>query len=1126
MENSKIIKFKFERRAVVIGETGLCVECCKQLLAKGWELLAVVSDDQEVVNFCQKNNLKCNPASDLKDLTINEACILFSIINPNIIPKDFLQQKNIQLAINYHDSLLPFYAGNNSTTWAILNNEKTHGVTWHLIAEGIDEGDIVLQEKLTIDSDETANSLNLKCTEKSLELFSKLVNQIESGKVSLKAQDLSKKTYYGRSFIPHEYGIINTLHDNERDRYCRGLAFGEHYDNPVATVKFFINNEFIILDEYLGNRYSSQEKNNLFSNVSNIYGEPLPDSHFKNIDSIKSKIELLTDDEKILLSQLKQKERAIKIKLFKLLDYSQCAFDAPIQKEIEPAAFIKEFDLKKSLKDRQVLSILLMTIFKIFNKECLITCYQEAEGSNRLKSLLDKKVIIPLSKDLFNNSLDVFLDKVEKFFNSSVTMIKDFFYRYHLMNFLTDVGIYINTPVSNFPKAHRLLISVNNNKIKFYGLENDQAILNSLMSALIEVLNHFEDNYKKSLKANEINLLSSKQYQEIVYDWNNTNYPDINRSTFSEFIEQQAIEKPDGIAIQFEQEKLSYRELDKLTNQLARYIRKKYEGLTGASLEPNTLIGLYCDRSVEMVIGLIAIVKSGAAYVPIDPDYPESRVQYILNDTKAKLIVTQKQFVHALNRLKLNEESALILTDELDYQKEETQSLELARNPSQVLYVIYTSGTTGNPKGVIITHEAVMNYFANMDVLSAFNNEDVIDCSSSISFDATVQVLLYPLSMGKTVSLCRLKVKQEPSEYLRYLQENKVNVIKATPSYLNSLLSHMGSQSQALPSLSVLIVGGEAISKIDLLRWHEHYPQCRIMHHYGPTETTVGSLYHWVDFEKNQYPGQIPLGKPQCNTRCYVLDSEMNPLPIGVIGELYIGGLGLAKGYLNQAELTNKSFVPNPFMRPGEEAQGHSKLYKTGDQVRWTSKGELEYIGRKDFQVKLRGYRIELGEIEGQMLRYAGIKQACVLLRERGEIEKNQYLVGYYVSEGEIEEKELSAHLAQILPEYMLPSVYVKMDSFPLTVNGKLNRQAFPEAEFKLENTYVEPRNETEKKLCELWSRVLGIQKIGIQDDFFSIGGNSIIGIKLISLVNVYFKSQVSVRDIFIHRTIEQFALL
>lgn len=634
---------------------------------------------------------------------------------------------------------------------------------------------------------------------------------------------------------------------------------------------------------------------------------------------------------------------------------------------------------------------------------------------------------------------------------------------------------------------------------------------------LANILKHAPEN----LIVSQLPILPEEERKQILVNWNSTDKEYPSHKTIHQLFEEQVEKTPDNIAVVYEDIRLTYKELNERSNQLANYLLRHYD------IKPDTLVILCLDRSEHMLIAILAVLKAGGAYVPIDLSYPDERIEYILDDTKANAVLTneihKKRLEGLLNTLD-RQSNNIISTIDSDLIEVElkmySNSTPLANiTTSNLAYVIYTSGTTGKPKGVMIEHRGVINLAVVQSKEFGLNNQEIKSCLwySNYVFDAHVWEVYSTILTGNTIHLINDNVRQNIGLLEQYIQYNAVTVATIPPALLND---------KNLLLLNTLVVAGEKTSKEILDFYYDN--NVRVINAYGPSETTVcATLNHYND------NGITNIGSPISNHKCYVLDSNLNPLPIGAIGELYIGGDGVARGYLNQPELTAEKFIKNPFQTAEEKAdisygpQGrNTRLYKTGDLVRWLPDGNLEYIGRMDFQVKIHGFRIELGEIESVLSSYSGVKQCVVIAKEHhtSEDSNNKYLVGYYVADNKLVEDKILSYLQDKLPEYMVPGIFVYLEKLPLTINGKVDRKALPDPEFTSSEHYAPPRNELEAAVCVIWSEVLGLctGKIGIQDNFFRLGGDSIVSIQLVSRIRQRLGLNLSIKDIFNYKTIEK----
>jgi len=524
-----------------------------------------------------------------------------------------------------------------------------------------------------------------------------------------------------------------------------------------------------------------------------------------------------------------------------------------------------------------------------------------------------------------------------------------------------------------------------------------------------------------------------------VYDWNakEANYP--KEETIISLFESQVKKTPHQIALVFEDQELSYKALNEKSNQLAVEIRKQYENRTGATLKPDTLIALCLERSLELVIGILGVLKAGGAYVPIDSGYPKDRIDFMLQDTGAALVLTQEHIAqHQL--VSLNQNQVLLINLNLDfYKKNAVKNLAINIQPKDLSYVIYTSGTTGKPKGVMQPHGNVIRLFSTSDTNFNFSSKDIWTMFHSYVFDFSVWELWGALLYGGKLILPSTHEVKDVSKFYDLCQKYKVSVLNQTPSAFYQVLDIMLNRNPAY--FRYIIFGGEALNLNHITSWWDYKDKngldTVLVNMYGITETTVHVTYKELQMEEEVLSN---IGKPLPDLKAYVLDKFRNPLPLGVIGELYIGGAGVARGYLNRKTLTKERFIENPFATDLDRRNGYTRMYKTGDLVRWLADGNLEYMGRNDDQVKIHGYRIELAEIETALASIDGISESCVLVKERTTNKSiTKYLVGYYiVSEAGIalSSEDLVGLLSEALPEYMIPSAFIAMKAFPITVNG------------------------------------------------------------------------------------------
>ncbi|MED1599484.1 MULTISPECIES: non-ribosomal peptide synthetase [Bacillus] len=601
------------------------------------------------------------------------------------------------------------------------------------------------------------------------------------------------------------------------------------------------------------------------------------------------------------------------------------------------------------------------------------------------------------------------------------------------------------------------------------------------MLALME--NTFENPKQKVA---EIEIISEEDKRKSLVEFNNPKLDFPPQATIHELFEQQATIHPNAIAVVYEKEGLTYSELNERANQLAHYLQKKGVG-------PDSLVGLCVERSLEMIVGILGILKAGGAYVPLDPTYPEQRLQYILEDASIQLVVTQESLKES-KWLPENIKSICLDRDQVEIEKESTALPISDVSPQHLAYVIYTSGSTGNPKGVMVEHHNVSRLFKSTECWYQFDEKDTWTLFHSYAFDFSVWEIWGALLYGGRLVVVPYWISRSPKDFYQLLVEEEVTVLNQTPSAFRQLIQVCEQEDENKNlHLRYVIFGGEALDPTSLLPWFQRYGEqnTQLINMYGITETTVHVTYYPITQDDVQHSSRSNIGKRILDLEVYVLDNCQQPVPIGVSGELYIGGAGLARGYLKRPELTAERFIPHPFSSdPG------ARLYRTGDLARYLPDGNLDYLGRIDHQVKIRGFRIELGEIESALNAHASVKEAVVIVREDQPGDKR--LVAYVVGDGNV--GEWRDYLKAELPSHMVPSGFVMMEVIPLTANGKVDREALPVPEEReIESECVAPRNGKEETLATIWKQVLGIKKVGIHDNFFEIGGDSILSIQIIS---------------------------
>ena len=600
-----------------------------------------------------------------------------------------------------------------------------------------------------------------------------------------------------------------------------------------------------------------------------------------------------------------------------------------------------------------------------------------------------------------------------------------------------------------------------------------------------------------NVKISNICMLSEAEKNKILYDFNNTKTDYPKDKTIAELFEEQAKKTPNNVAVVFGMQKLTYKELNEKANSLAYYLRKN-------GIETNDLVGIMVNRSLEMIIGMLAVLKAGGAYIPIDPTYPKDRIEYMLKNSNSKLLLTQEH-LHDITDFKncvyidLSNDSIYSLPND---------NLNHTNTPEDLAYVIYTSGSTGLPKGVMLKQRNIINFVYGIMKEFGFTYKDTIVSITTFSFDIFVLESLLPILNGLKTVITSEEEQTDIKMFNELCKKNNVTIFQTTPSRLQAMLAKENS-FDFIKKLKYILIGGEPFPPA-LLKQLQESSKARIYNMYGPTETAV-----WSSLKDLTNADKINIGKAISNTQLYILDKFNNPLPVGVPGELFIAGDGVCKGYYNNLELTQKVFLNNPFV-PNE------LMYKTGDLCMLLPNGEVEYLERVDNQIKIRGLRIELGEIESKILDYNGIEKVCVI---KQTINNRDFIAAYFTASKRINPSSLKKYLSNYLPKYMIPSYFTVLEKFPYTPNGKIDKKALKLPEEVLSNSreaeYIAPRTDLEKQFCAIWEQILNVSPIGITDNFFELGGDSILAMNL----NLELKSitdSISYADIFKFPTIAE----
>lgn len=715
-------------------------------------------------------------------------------------------------------------------------------------------------------------------------------------------------------------------------------------------------------------------------------------------------------------------------------------------------------------------------------------------------------------KEFINQTKDIFLDVMahqpypyetisRKFNNNFFDVMFTYQNKFDFVNKDIDV-IFANTKTSKFNLSLEIipqncLINLEYNTSLF----NDETA-NKILNHYINILSELIINPDRKIA--DIPMLDELEQNKIIYGFNNTKLEYPENKTLAQLIEEQALNTPDKIAITFEDKSLTFKELNDKSNMLAHFLRLK-------GLNRNEIVGIMTERSLELIVAILGVLKSGACYIPIDPTFPKSRINYMLTNSNAKLLL-----ITSNTKDKLDFENKICIDlDKLSYLSNDTSPLENINMPNDNSYIIYTSGSTGTPKGVVLKQKSLVNlthYLNNyVEFLKSPKESDCMASVTTASFDIFIFETLICLQKGIKVAISNNDEQVIPSKLNDLIKRNNVTAIQMTPSRMQLLVDNINDLPDFI-KIKYVILAGEPLPN-SLVKQLKVLGIKKIYNGYGPSETTVFSTFTDVtDYE------DITIGKPLANTFTYILDNNLHPVPVGVAGELYIGGDGVGNGYLNKPNLTNASFIPNPFIE-------NTLMYKTGDLCKFLPNGELYYIGRVDNQIKIRGLRIELDEIENKILSFPFIQKAKVI---KQTIHEREFLSAYFIATDRINIANLRSYLLEFLPNYMVPTYFTALDKFPYTPNGKIDKKALPLPKTDLKEIakkYTPPETDLEIKLVKIFEDILNTKPIGIHDDFFELGGDSILAMRLnIELLNIC--NHIKYSDIFTNPTISKLILL
>ena len=664
---------------------------------------------------------------------------------------------------------------------------------------------------------------------------------------------------------------------------------------------------------------------------------------------------------------------------------------------------------------------------------------------------------------------------------------------------------------TNYP----LTVLVNTGWEKFLKLSYDTNRFDS--GTIIQIGRHLQ-NILEAMVANphqqllQVPILTAAERHKLLFEWNQTQAFFPQERLFHELFEEQVFRTPEAIAVVFQEQQLTYHQLNTRANRWARYLVEQ-------GVEPETVVALLCDRNIDFLTAILAIFKAGGVYLPLNPQHPPNRIHQLLEQSQVFSVLTTKPYSSLVTDLSPPVKSLLV--EDLESQEYESENLPVRCSPDNLAYVIYTSGSTGKPKGAMIEHRGMLNHLYAKITDLQLSKSDIVAQTATQTFDISIWQFLVALLLGGKVEIVPTEIVADPEKLISLVKRQKISILEIVPSLLRIIIQHLksGVTKPNLSTLRWLLLTGETLPPQLCRKWLEYYPSIPIINAYGPTECSDDVTHYPIYQPPAETTLNIPIGRPILNTQLYILDNYLQPVPIGVTGELYVGGVGVGRGYLYNSKQTSLAFIENPFAES-------RRLYKTGDKARYLPDGNIEFISRIDCQVKIRGFRIELGEIESILLAHPDVKMSAVITQTKPNEEP--CIIAYFISD----EKDnliptLRNFLKTQLPDYMIPSGFVPVESLPLTTNGKLNRDALPKLDWEqTKKFYIAPRNEWETTVCFVIASLLNLEKVGINDDFFEIGGNSLSITQLVSQLQKIYQIQLPLAKVFSHRTPKGLAIL
>ncbi len=1159
--------------------------CAKNILESGHQILGIITTDKsltapltgQIDRWADSHQIPIlQPTADIFSFLASRPFdYLFSLSNSRIISREILALPR-QFAINCHDGPLPKYGGLNAPAWAIFHQERVHGITWHQIAELVDGGDLLEQVFFEIEANETAATLNSKCYEAIIASFPALIAKLASGKLAPVPQNLQQRTYFLGSQKPSPGCIIDWQQSAQAiDATIRALSF-DRQENSIGSPKIAIGDRVAIVKqvEISSERstlppgtivaitadrlqVSTTSYDLLVRQLHTLDGQPLDLSvlarqigdtrslqispqQARQIDRLETS---LAKHERFWVQRLATPSPLVLPDC--ATDRGSCQFQqVPISPQL--TAFLTDRQPTWQVADFLVVAIATY-LGRIAQQDCFDLEIEFAQSDCHRAGLPDLFAThVPCRIDLsqsqrFEAAFETIVREL-KLVEHHQTYARDIVFRYPELSALSSTRMAARVPIrivrveslatyEYVPDRHPALgltfvIPDRGDSWHCDGNAGSGAERQQLLSRLAVFIDGVINNLDRSIS--QMPILPATEIERLTIEWNATQVDFGAEQCIHQLFEAQSAQTPDRIAVEYGREQLTYRELNRRADRLA-------DRLIDLGVCADTLVGICVERSLETIVGILGILKAGGAYVPLDPAYPQARLALIMADAAMPIVLTQSRLVTKLPAYP----GQVVCIDEPERQPNYRSRRRIADvQPHHLAYVIYTSGSTGTPKGVAIEHHSVVNYTLAARREYQITSADRILQFTSLNFDVSAEEIYTCLSVGATLVLRNATTSESIETFLHQCREWQITVTSLPTAFWHELTARLTIERISLPpSWRLAIIGGEKAAPAKIEAWIALGTKVRTIDAYGPTEATISALMCDLSTLDPHCPSDISIGRPIANVQAYVLDKRLELCPIGSPGELYLGGAGLARGYLNHPELTAQKFIPNPF-----DPARSPRLYRTGDLVRYLPNGQLQFLDRLDEQVKIRGFRIELGEIATVLDRHPGIQEAIVL--STGD--RHQSLAAYivpkqrpqqmqwrlsqgesarYITEPQLTTTSIRAYLCRYLPEQMIPTSIVTIPVLPLTPNGKVDRQALLTLNpAKSIATGMAPRNQIEAILLDIWQEILEIETIDLHDNFFELGGHSLLAIQLFTKIQQKLKVQLPLAILVRSPTVAQLA--